>query len=76
MKRKLLLLWTFLLCMAGGMSATEMTQVITFKDSGTANDGTSEKSTVADIIASGSEFISSITASKVDHAAQGKGVKL
>ncbi len=58
------------------MSATEMTQVITFKDSGTANDGTSEKSTVADIIASGSEFISSITASKVYPAAQGKGVKL
>ena len=59
-----------------GISATEMTQVITFKDSGGSSDGTIEKNSITDLIDKGAEYISEITASKVYLAAQGKGLKL
>lgn len=61
---------------AMGISATEMTQVITFKDSGGSSDGTIEKNSITDLIDKGAEYISEITASKVYLAAQGKGLKL
>ncbi|MBS5528051.1 MAG: chitobiase/beta-hexosaminidase C-terminal domain-containing protein, partial [Prevotella sp.] len=76
MKKKLFTLWTFLMLFAMGISATEMTQVITFKDSGGSSDGTIEKNSITDLIDKGAEYISEITASKVYLAAQGKGLKL
>lgn len=77
MKKKLLLLWTFLLLIAGSLSATEMTKVITFKDSGTSSDNSTKRTTVDEIITEGSDFVSEITeATNVYNGRTGRGLKL
>lgn len=77
MKKRLLFLWTFLLCIVGGMSATEMTNVITFKDTGTSSDNSTKRTTIEDIVASGAEYISAITeTTNVYNGRTGRGLKL
>ena len=62
MKRKLLLLWTFLLCFAAGVSAQELTRTITFKEcKSTSDDATNEVFNITDIIVEGNNGVKTET---------------
>lgn len=55
---------------------SEQSFTITFKDSGTANDNSTKRTAIADIIASGEEYVSEIpTADNVYNARSGRGIK-
>ena len=75
MNKKLLLIWTFLLCFVMGISADQVT--ITFKDSGTSNDGSTSVSAMKDIVSDSCQsLLSSFKASgKIFPAMKGLGVK-
>ena len=77
MNKKLLLIWTFLLCFVMGMSADEATAVIKFKDTGTKNDGSNSKTAMADLVTEESQaLIKTFTATgKVFQAQTGLGIK-
>lgn len=76
MNKKLLLIWTFLLCFVMGMSAVEKTAVIKFKDTGKSLDNNSSTTKQEDIVAEGNELIKTFTASgKIFQAQSGYGVK-
>ena len=76
MNKKLLLIWTFLLCFVMGMSAVEKTAVIKFKDTGKSSDNNSSTTKQEDIVAEGNELIKTFTASgKIFQAQSGYGVK-
>ena len=77
MKKKLFTLWTFLLLFAMGISAAEVTQVITFKESGTASDNSAKVTTIDAIIENGAEYVSAIKeATNVYNGRTGRGLKL
>ena len=74
MNKKLLLIWTFLLCFVMGMSADK---VIVFNESEGSNDSSSKLTTMEEIVKSGSENLTSITdISNVYLARAGRGLKL
>lgn len=76
MNKKLLLIWTFLLCFVMGMSAVEKTAVIKFKDTGKSSDNNSSTTKQEDIVAEGNGLIKTFTASgKIFQAQSGYGVK-
>lgn len=63
--------------LCGTVFAEDTVKSIVFKDSGTANDGSAAKSTIADIISEGDTYVSAIpTATKVYQAREGRGLKL
>ena len=56
---------------------SEQSYTITFKDTGTKDDASTKRTTIADIIASGEDFVSEITtATNVYNARSGRGLKL
>lgn len=75
MNKKLLLIWTFLLCFVMGMSADQVT--ITFKDNGTTSDGSKSTTAMADLVTEESQaLLSGFSASgKVYQAMAGLGIK-
>ena len=74
MNKKLLLIWTFLLCFVMGMSADK---VIVFNESEGTSDSSTKLTTMEEIVKSGSENLSSITdISNVYLARAGRGLKL
>ena len=75
MNKKLLLIWTFLLCFVMGISADQVT--IKFKDNGKTSDGTSSISAMKDIVADDcQDLLSEFKASgKLFLAQQGLGIK-
>lgn len=75
MNKRILLIWTFLLCLLVGINANEVTKVITFKDSGTSSDSGTKQTTVSGIIATGSDYVSAVSATNVYQARTGRGIK-
>ena len=77
MKRKLLLLWTFLLCFTAGSFAEELSKTITFKEgTGTTSDGSAKVTEIADIISDGADYVSAIPdATNIYNARVGRGIK-
>lgn len=75
MNKKLLLIWTFLLCFVMGMSADQVT--ITFKDNGGTKDNNSSTTAMADLVTEESQaLLSGFKASgKVYQAMDGLGIK-
>ncbi len=74
MNKKLLLIWTFLLCFVMGMSADK---VITFKENTADKDLSVKLTTMNDIVASGSEYLSGVSnCSNVYLGRAGRGIKL
>ena len=74
MNKKLLLIWTFLLCFVLGMSADK---VIVFNEGTGTGDSSDKITTMEDIVKSGSENLTSITDAKnVYLARKGRGLKL
>lgn len=74
MNKKLLLIWTFLLCFVMGMSADK---VIVFNEGTGTNDSSTKITTMEEIVKSGSENLKSITdANNVYLARKGRGLKL
>lgn len=75
MNKKLLLIWTFLLCFVMGMSADQVT--ITFKDNGGTKDNNSSTTAMADLVTEESQaLLSGFKASgKVYQAMAGLGIK-
>ena len=74
MNKKLLLIWTFLLCFVMGMSADK---VIVFNEGTGTSDSSTKLTTMEEIVKSGSENLSSITdISNVYLARAGRGLKL
>ncbi len=73
--KKLLTLWSLLLCFAMGAWADEMT--FTFKDTGKNGDGGNPVTEIADIFATGGENVELITSSpSVYNGGLGKGIRL
>ena len=73
--KKLLTLWSLLLCFAMGAWADEMT--FTFKDTGINGDGGNPVTEIADIFATGGENVELITSSpSVYNGGFGKGIRL
>ena len=74
MNKKLLLIWTFLLCFVMGMSADK---VIVFNENTGTSDSSAKITTMEDIVKSGSDYLTSITDAKnVYLARKGRGIKL
>lgn len=74
MNKKLLLIWTFLLCFVMGMSADK---VIVFNEGTGTSDNSVKITTMKEIVKSGSENLTSITDAKnVYLARKGRGLKL
>ena len=88
MKKKLSLLMVALMAIAAfavqhvvqqvaKRAPSEQSFTITFKDTGTTSDNSTKRSAIADIIASGEEYVSEITtADNVYNARSGRGLKL
>lgn len=74
MNKKLLLIWTFLLCFVTGMSADK---VIVFNENSGNSDSSIKATTVTDIVKSGSEYLSGVSdVSDVYLGKAGCGLKL
>ena len=56
--------------------ATEGSFTITFKETGTTSDGSAQQTEIANIIQSGEEYVSAVTADRVYNARTGRGIKL
>lgn len=64
-------------CKVVGQEKTdELAYTIEFKDNGTSNDGSNVVSSIADVIASGSNYVNTISCTKVYQAKSGHGIKL
>ena len=77
MKKRFLLLAMVLFSLVGGAFAAELSYTITFKEWSKTDTDNSQKSTaIADIIASGAEYVSAIpTANNVYQGRVGRGIK-
>ena len=76
MKKRFLLLAMALFTLVGGAFAAELSYTISMKETGTDSDNSNKVTTIADIIASGAEYVSAIpTATNVYNARSGRGVK-
>lgn len=60
----------------GQEKTDELAYTIEFKDNGTSSDGSSAVSSIADVIASGSNYVNTISCTKVYQAKSGHGIKL
>ena len=76
MKKRFLLLAMALFTLVGGAFAAELSYTISMKETGTDSDNSNKVTTIADIIASGAEYVSAIpTATNVYNARSGRGLK-
>ena len=76
MKKRFLLLAMALFTLVGGAFAAELSYTISMKETGTDSDNSQKVTAIADIIASGAEYVSAIpTATNVYNARSGRGVK-
>ena len=76
MKKRFLLLAMALFTLVGGAFAAELSYTISMKETGTDSDNSNKVTAIADIIASGAEYVSAIpTATNVYNARSGRGVK-
>ena len=77
MKKRFLLLAMALFTLVGGAFAAELSYTITFKEwSQTGKDNSQKVTAIADIIASGAEYVSAIpTATNIYNARVGRGIK-
>lgn len=73
MDKKLLLIWTFLLCFVMGISADK---VITFNENTGSSDSSAKLTTMAEIVKTGSEYLSDVSdINNVYLARAGRGLK-
>lgn len=75
MKKKLLFLLSLVMLAVGNVLAEDV-QTITFKESGSTSDGTAKQTTVDGIISTGSEYVSTVSATNVYQGRTGRGCKL
>ena len=76
MKKRFLLLAMALFTLVGGAFAAELSYTISMKETGTDSDNSNKVTAIADIIASGAEYVSAIpTATNVYNARSGRGLK-
>ena len=76
MKKRFLLLAMALFTLVGGAFAAELSYTISMKETGTESDNSNKVTAIADIIASGAEYVSAIpTATNVYNARSGRGLK-
>lgn len=75
--KTMLLLCALIVGSTGVWAQEDPLYTITFKDSGTNNDGSAKKTSIADIISDGADYVSAIpTATNVYQGRSGRGLKL